>query len=67
MAKTTAKRGQSKYPFKTLKIKESFEVEEEKRHSVNTLAKKFGDSQEPKKLFTIRYDDQHVLRCWRLK
>lgn len=62
---TTAKRGQSKYDFAKMEVQNSFPVKEEKRHSVNTLAKKFGDSQNPVRKFTVRADEKGKLRCWR--
>jgi hypothetical protein len=62
---TTAKKGQSKYNFADMKVKHSFPVKEEKRHSVNTLAKKFGDAQVPVRKFTVRVDQFGKLRCWR--
>jgi hypothetical protein len=67
--KTTAKRGQSKYPFKSMGVDEhhSFIVPDGKRHSVATLAKKFGESCDPVRRFTIRPDDKGKLRCWRIQ
>lgn len=63
---TTAKRGQSKYEFGEMQVGHSFIVEPDKRTSVATLAKKFGDQQTPKPWrFIVRYDEKGVLRCWR--
>lgn len=64
--RSSAKLGQTKYPFATMKVGDSFEVHPEKRHSVNTLAKKYGDQQKPKKAFTVRKKDGS-LHCWRIK
>lgn len=64
---TTAKRGQSKYDFKKMTVGKSFKVTEETRHSVSTLAKKFGDQQDPKWAFTVRADATGKLRCWRIE
>lgn len=45
----------------------SFPVKKEKRHSVTTLAKKYGEGQEPIWKFTVRIDEKGKLRCWRVE
>jgi hypothetical protein len=64
---STAKKGQSKYAFGEMKRKDSFPVPVGKRHSVITLAKKYGETQFPVKKFIVRPDDNGNLRCWRTK
>ena len=64
---TTAKRGQSKYKFAEMRVGDSFLIEDGKRHSVGTLAKKFGESQNPSWRFTVRPDHEGKLRCWRVR
>ncbi len=63
--RTSAKLGQCKYDFAKLKVEQSFPVDEKKRFSVATLAKRYGDKQNPKKEFTVRRDDSGKMRCWR--
>lgn len=64
---TTAKRGQSKYNFAKMKPGSSFIVPAGKRHSVSTLAKKFGENQSPVWKFIVRTDGDGKLRCWRVE
>jgi len=63
----SSKLGKSKYDFKKLKVGQSFPVEESKRFSVATLAKKYGDGQTPIKRFSIRVDEKGKMRCWRIE
>ena len=65
--KQSFKLGKSKYDFKSLKVGHSFDVETSKRFSVATLAKKFGDSQEPVMRFSVRMDENGNMRCWRIE
>ena len=65
MPERSAKLGKSKYSFKKLKTGQSFPVDERKRFSVATLAKKYGDSQRPVKRFSVRMDADGKMRCWR--
>lgn len=67
MMEGSPKKGKSKYPFKDLQVGHSFPVEESKRFSVATLAKKFGDSQEPVWAFSVSQDEKGELNCWRVK
>lgn len=63
---SSAKLGQTKYAFPTMNVGDSFEVDLVKRYSVATLAKRYGDQQNPVKRFTVRKKDG-ILYCWRVK
>lgn len=52
------------YPFKDLQIGQSFDVANDRRYSVTTLAKKNGE--ELGRKFSIR-DDNGTLKCFRIK
>ena len=62
--RTSSKLGQCKYPFTILEVDESFAIDEDKRYSVSTLAKRYGDKN--KKEFTVCKDDKGQMRCWRV-
>lgn len=63
--RTTLKKGQSKYPLKSMEVNDSFELDENKRFSVNVIARKYG--MESGKEFTVRRDENGKMRCWRIK
>lgn len=67
---SSAKWGQSRYPFNDMDVGQSFDVEESKRYSIATLAKRYGDRQSPKQKFSVKLFDvngESKLKCVRVK
>lgn len=64
---TSKKKGKSKYQFQDMAIGDSFIIEDNKRYSVSTIARRFAINQKPEWQFTVtRYQDER-LRCMRVK
>jgi len=65
--RTSAKKGKSKYSFSEMEVGDSFIIEENKRYSVITLAKKYGESCNPERTFSTRKMEDGKIGCWRTK
>jgi hypothetical protein len=64
--RSSAKKGQCKYPFASMEVDIAFEVPDGKQFSVSTLAKRYGDSCDPIRTFSVKKYSDMKYWCRRL-